>query len=254
MTIPPLDSFSKTSLPLTFTTVGNYIQFFKENPPNDGELKISECSKLGQCGDHQVLIHTLKECLMNSYPKKNETSGKGRSPMRKGIKFNLITKITTILYRQRARLEKMLRSITPERYKIAEIMIFSIEHSEAIQEICQCIKESLSNPKTSLQKKISRLFVISDVLYNCTAKGMNAIGYRKGFKVHLPSIFQEIHYAYQTGCSGGGASADCFKERVMGCCRAWDDWGIYPSEFLIRLQNIFLGLLSANSRVRYLLG
>jgi U2-associated protein SR140 len=148
----------------------------------------------------------------------------------------------------------MLRNITPGRNKISEIMIFSIEHSEAIQEISECLKESLSNPKTTMQKKISRLYVISDVLYNCTVKGMNAVGYRKGFKVHLPSIFQEIHYAYQTACSEGvGSSADCFKERVMACCRAWDDWGIYPSEFLIRLQNIFLGLLSANSRVSSLL-
>jgi hypothetical protein len=28
----------------------------------------------------------------------------------------------------------------------------------------------------------------------------------------------------------------------MLCFRAWEDWAIYPQEFLIQLQNIFLGL------------
>ena len=36
--------------------------------------------------------------------------------------------------------------------------------------------------------------------------------------------------------------AEAFKQRVMHCFRAWEDWAIYPQEFLIQLQNIFLGL------------
>lgn len=28
----------------------------------------------------------------------------------------------------------------------------------------------------------------------------------------------------------------------MNCFRAWEEWAIYPNDFLIRLQNIFLGL------------
>jgi len=29
----------------------------------------------------------------------------------------------------------------------------------------------------------------------------------------------------------------------MACFRAWEDWAIYASEYLINLQNIFLGLV-----------
>ena len=36
--------------------------------------------------------------------------------------------------------------------------------------------------------------------------------------------------------------AEAFKQRVMLCFRAWEDWAIYPQEYLIQLQNIFLGL------------
>lgn len=29
----------------------------------------------------------------------------------------------------------------------------------------------------------------------------------------------------------------------MSCFRAWEDWAIYPNDFLINLQNVFLGLI-----------
>jgi U2-associated protein SR140 len=73
----------------------------------------------------------------------------------------------------------MLRAITPERHRIAEVMIFSIEHTESTDEICQTIRESLTNPKTALPKKMARLYILSDILHNCCARGMNAVYYRK---------------------------------------------------------------------------
>ncbi|CAF4823517.1 unnamed protein product, partial [Rotaria socialis] len=30
---------------------------------------------------------------------------------------------------------------------------------------------------------------------------------------------------------------------VMSSFRAWESWAIYPSDFLIKLQNVFLGLV-----------
>ena len=35
-----------------------------------------------------------------------------------------------------------------------------------------------------------------------------------------------------------------FQQRVMGCFRAWEDWAVYPNEYLINLQNVFLGLVA----------
>ena len=32
------------------------------------------------------------------------------------------------------------------------------------------------------------------------------------------------------------------QQRVMNCFRAWEDWALYPPKYLIKLQNIFLGL------------
>jgi U2-associated protein SR140 len=32
----------------------------------------------------------------------------------------------------------------------------------------------------------------------------------------------------------------------MLCFRAWEEWNVYPAEFLIHLQNVFLGLVSVS--------
>jgi U2-associated protein SR140 len=36
----------------------------------------------------------------------------------------------------------------------------------------------------------------------------------------------------------------------MLCFRAWEDWAIYSQDFLIQLQNIFLGLAAAPAEER----
>lgn len=141
---------------------------------------------------------------------------------------------------QRDRLEDMLRALSGERQKIADAMIFCLEHAEAAEEIVDCLSESLSILQTPLNKKIARLYLVSDILYNSSAKVANASFYRKYFEVRLIDIFRDIHETYQS--ITGRLRAEQFKQRVVNCFRAWEDWALYPSQYLIRLQNIFLGL------------
>lgn len=65
---------------------------------------------------------------------------------------------------QRNRLEDLIRHLTPERMKIADAMIFCIEHADAADEICECIAESLMNQETAIHKKIARIYLVSDIL------------------------------------------------------------------------------------------
>lgn len=88
-------------------------------------------------------------------------------------------------YSQRDRLEDLLRNISPERIKVAEAMVFCIEHAEAAEEICDCISESLSILQTPVNKKIARLYLISDILHNCGVKVTNATIYRKAYVYNL---------------------------------------------------------------------
>ena len=75
-------------------------------------------------------------------------------------------------------LEYLIRRLTPDRLKIAEAMVFCIEHSDWYEEITECLAESLTNKSTSLPRKIARLYLVSDILQNCDTKIYTAYYYR----------------------------------------------------------------------------
>ncbi|KAJ1090513.1 hypothetical protein NDU88_003645 [Pleurodeles waltl] len=143
---------------------------------------------------------------------------------------------------QRDKLEEILRGLAPRKNDIGDAMVFCLNHAEAAEEIVDCITESLSILKTPLPKKIARLYLVSDVLYNSCAKVANASYYRKFFEAKLCQIFADLNTAYRA--IQGHLQSENFKQRVMACFRAWEDWTIYPEPFLIKLQNIFLGLVN----------
>lgn len=95
--------------------------------------------------------------------------------------FDLISFFYSIFKSQRDRLEDLIRHLTPERSKIGDTMIFCIEHADAADEICECIEESLSNVDTVISKKIARLYLISDILHNCSVKVSNASFFRTSY-------------------------------------------------------------------------
>lgn len=86
--------------------------------------------------------------------------------------------IFVLFCRQRDRLEDLIRHLTPERSKIGDCMIFCIEHADAADEICECIEESMASLQTLISKKVARLYLVSDILHNCTVKVSNASFYR----------------------------------------------------------------------------
>ncbi|XP_053963349.1 U2 snRNP-associated SURP motif-containing protein [Anastrepha ludens] len=140
---------------------------------------------------------------------------------------------------QRDRLEDLLRHITPERSRVGDAMIFCIEHADAADEICECIAESLSNPDTLASKKIARLYLISDLLHNCTVKVSNASFFRKAIEKHLVEVFENMHNFFTLMESR--LKAEGLKSRVIKVIRAWEEWTIYPKEFLAKLKGVFLG-------------
>ncbi|XP_058461186.1 U2 snRNP-associated SURP motif-containing protein [Malaya genurostris] len=141
---------------------------------------------------------------------------------------------------QRDRLEDLIRHLTPERQKIGDAMIFCIEHADAAEEICDCISESLSSNSTVVKKKIARIYLISDILHNCSVKVQNASFFRKALEKNLLEIFKNLNSYYKQLESR--LKAEGFKSRVMNVFKAWEEWAVYPKEFLIKLQHTFLGI------------
>lgn len=143
----------------------------------------------------------------------------------------------------RQRLETLLRDLTPSRGDVADAMLFCLQRTAAAKEVVRHMADSFSLPQTPLQKKVARLYLVSDVLHNSCAKVAGASYYRKYFEPKLAHIFGELH----TSCRNIQArlQAEQFKQKVMSCFRAWEDWAIYPESYLIHLQNIFLGFAKA---------
>lgn len=52
-----------------------------------------------------------------------------------------------------------------------------------------------------------------------------------------------IYYFVSLLCLSVCSSVLNLQQKVMACFRAWEDWAIYTSDFLINLQNVFLGLV-----------
>ncbi|XP_052782841.1 U2 snRNP-associated SURP motif-containing protein-like isoform X2 [Mya arenaria] len=149
---------------------------------------------------------------------------------------------------QRDRLEDILRDLSPERPKVGEAMVWCLDHADSAEEVVECISEALSILQTPIPKKIARLFLVSDILFNSSAKVPNASFYRRQFQKKLPEIFRDVHEAYDNIDSR--LKAEQFKQKVMLCFRAWEDWAIYPNDYLINLQNIFLGLVPKQATQR----
>jgi U2-associated protein SR140 len=69
---------------------------------------------------------------------------------------NNINKRGRLSHKQRDHLEDLLRTLTPERIKIGDAMLWAIDHAEAADEIIDCITESLSILQTPAHKKVNK--------------------------------------------------------------------------------------------------
>ncbi|KAG2463790.1 SR140 protein, partial [Polypterus senegalus] len=108
-----------------------------------------------------------------------------------------VVKVVIPTERHRDKLENILRGMLPRKEDIGDAMVFCLEKAEAAEDIVGCIAESLSIIQTPLQKKIARLYLVSDILYNSCAKVANASYYRKFFEAKLPQIFTDVSDAYK---------------------------------------------------------
>ena len=66
----------------------------------------------------------------------------------------------------------------------------------------------------------------------------------------MVEIVNYMHQAYEA--TESRLKAEAFRQRVMISFRAWEEWNVYPAEFLIHLQNVFLGLVSVNPTMQLL--
>lgn len=137
---------------------------------------------------------------------------------------------------------ELLHNLDPTKAKVGDAMMFCINHSDAAQEIIDTIYKSILVLDSQFHQKLAQVFLISDILHNCSAAVTNASFYRKGFQSKLVSIFEHLR-VYLISLTELH-KADKFKQKTLAVLGAWKEWSLYEDEFVIRLSNILLGLHS----------
>ena len=213
------------------------LQGDQQNRWNVQDFKMFEGGSIWRPPVVNLWSHGVPDEVLNLSPERERPE---RQDKRSKEKMREVKK-GTLSDTQRDKLEDMMRNLTPERSKIADAMIYCIDHAEAADEITECIMESLTIIETPLFKKLARLYLISDLLHNCIVKVANASLFRMAFQTRLECICKGLHDAFNA--IEGRMKAEQFRQRVMNVFRVWEDWAIYSDQILSSLQNIFLGLV-----------
>lgn len=140
---------------------------------------------------------------------------------------------------QRNRLIQSIQCLNVNRLKIGEAMVFCMNHEEAAKEVVCVLTESFENESTNPAKKMARLFLLSDILYN---SGVNKINKTRKFVTefennlfHIFEMLERCHHNLKSDFE-----KEAFKFRVLKVIRSWDLWKIYQSDFLKQLEQKFL--------------
>ncbi|CAG8449278.1 10371_t:CDS:10 [Ambispora leptoticha] len=136
------------------------------------------------------------------------------------------------------RLEVMLRKINFERGAIAKAMAFSIDHSDAAEEIVDIICKTLTLKETPVPTKVARLYLVSDILHNSSVSVPNAWKFRTGFETRLPEIFEHFNEAYRSITAR--LKAETFRRQITTLLNVWENWIVFPQPYIESLENTFM--------------
>jgi len=135
----------------------------------------------------------------------------------------------------RKRFEAMLRAMSGKRGELARCMAFSLEHAEAASEVSDIIVASLLVDSTAVPRKVARLHFICDILHNSAAAVPNAWKYRQEFQSRLGIVFDHLSGIYHS--FPGRITAETFKKQIMAVVDVWEDWIVFPPEYIETLKS-----------------
>ncbi|KAA1137591.1 hypothetical protein PGTUg99_006529 [Puccinia graminis f. sp. tritici] len=119
----------------------------------------------------------------------------------------------------------MLRSLTPQREKIARCMAFALHHADAAEEVAEILVQSLTIDMTPVPRKLARLYVISDILHNSSNSLPNAWKYRQILEKLLPDVFDHLNLIYRS--FPGRIKAETFKKQICLIVNVWNSFMVF---------------------------
>lgn len=134
-------------------------------------------------------------------------------------------------------MQMKLQKLTIRRQDICELMAFAMDKATMAEDVVDVLKESFFEEAAPPPLVMARLYVVSDLLHNSGAPVKNASMYRTQLQQALPEIFDQL--SVWRRCVTGRMSTSQLNDRIMGLLRVWDDWGIFPADYLRGLESIF---------------
>mmetsp|Transcript_8833 Transcript_8833/g.15985 ORF Transcript_8833/g.15985 Transcript_8833/m.15985 type:complete len:604 (+) Transcript_8833:322-2133(+) len=136
--------------------------------------------------------------------------------------------------------DEMLREkLCASQESICEVMAFAFDKSGSAKEISELLRDALleSGNGISVDTRIARLFLLSDILFNSQQPGVrNAFQYRDAIEAMSPDVFQSL------GRHGGGRmTKNKLRKAVSSVLSAWTNWSVYNSTFMDELEGKFEG-------------
>ncbi|KAI9508225.1 hypothetical protein F5148DRAFT_1198407 [Russula earlei] len=147
----------------------------------------------------------------------------------------------------RKRFEAILRSLSGTRGELARCMAFSLEHAEASNEVADIIIASLLVDGTPVPRKLARLHLICDILHNSAAPLPMAWKFRQEFQSRLGLVFDHFSTIYHS--FPGRITAETFKSQITGVVDIWEDWIVFPPEFIQHLRRRIEGQVEEDAPV-----
>lgn len=121
---------------------------------------------------------------------------------------------------------------------ICQAMVFCFDKSGAAKQISQLLKDALLDDRPSVDTRIARLYLMSDVLFNSQQPGVrNAFRYRDAIEAMAPEVFSSLG-KHKTG---GRMTMNKLRNAVSAVLSAWTNWSVYNVIFFDELQTRFDG-------------
>ncbi|KAG0356558.1 hypothetical protein BC939DRAFT_460171 [Gamsiella multidivaricata] len=136
----------------------------------------------------------------------------------------------------RSYFEAQLRMLTIQRRSIGRAMMFCMKHADAADEIVDVIASSMVLPGTPQPTRLARLYLISDILHNCSVPLPNVWKFRSAFEVKLPAIFEALNAIYRS--IEARLKAEQFRRQISGVLAIWENWIVFPQEYIDNLANV----------------
>ncbi|KAI8814191.1 hypothetical protein BJ742DRAFT_896695 [Cladochytrium replicatum] len=140
--------------------------------------------------------------------------------------------------KHRMMVEQRLRKLAFERQGIAQLMVFCIDHSDCADEIVDIITSSMMIRATPVfPTKIARLYLMSDILHNCSAPLPNVWKFRTLFEARLPEVFRHLGGVWKSITAR--LKAEQVRRAIFNVLAVWENWLVFPKDFLDSLRECF---------------